>query len=278
MGMTETRTWHATDDTLRRWVDGAAGEAVSMSVEAHLLSCPQCRTTVAGLVPTVDLEPAWSHVLAVVEVPRATLAQRLLLRLGVGSSDATIVASAVTLRAGWLLGMIGVLAFAVVSSIMAAVDGLGMFLVVAPLVPVAGVAAAYGPSVDPMYHAVQAAPYPMIRLVLLRTASVLVTSVPVVAVAGLLMPAPGYVAVAWLLPSAGFVVVVLAASNWFDPVHVSTALAIGWVVAVALAVHSDNALDVFAPAALVTYVAALVIAGATFLHRLLGATPSWRLR
>ena len=74
------------------------------------------------------------------------------------------------MRVAWLLGTIGVLLFVVSRRVCADSDGgLGLFLLVAPLIPVAGVAAAYGPSSDPSYEAVLASPYPMVRLVLLRT-------------------------------------------------------------------------------------------------------------
>jgi hypothetical protein len=279
MGMTETaQAWHADDETLRRWVDGRTGQAVSASVEQHLVACERCRGVVAALVPMPALEPAWESALAEIELPRLSWAERLLRQMHVRSSDATIVTSAVTMRASWLLGTIGILAFVVLSGLLASDGGVGLFLLVAPLVPVAGIVAAYGPSVDPMYDAVQATPYPMVRLVMLRTASLLVTSVPLVAVAGLLMPAPAYVAVAWLLPATGFVAVVLTASNWLDPVPVASVLAIGWVVAVAFAVRTGDPLAVFAPLPMLGYLAAVALAGGVFVQRLLAATPSWRLR
>ena len=59
---------------------------------------------------------------------------------------------------------------------------------VAPLIPVAGVAVAYGPASDPSYEAVLASPYAMVRLVSAADLSVLVTSVPLVVGAGLLLP------------------------------------------------------------------------------------------
>ena len=76
---------------------------------------------------------------------------------------------------------------------------------------------AYGPAADPSYEAVLTSPYPMVRLALLRTVSVLTTSVPLVIGAGLLLPTSTLVAVAWLLPAAGFIAVVLTASNWVEP-------------------------------------------------------------
>ena len=154
----------------------------------------------------------------------------------------------------------------------------GLFLLVAPLIPVAGVAVAYGPAADPSYEAVLTSPYPMVRLALLRTVSVLTTSVPLVIGAGLLLPTSTLVAVAWLLPAAGFIAVVLTASTWVEPSYAAVAVGASWFAAVVWAVRDGDPTAVLAPAALAIYLAMLGVAVLTMLHRLLGATPSWRLR
>jgi hypothetical protein len=275
--MSSHTTWHVDDDSLRSWVDGDAGSLVAVSIEQHVLHCAHCRDRVASLVPTTDL-PSFDDVLAAIEVPRPKLSERLLLRLGLSHSDSVVVSSAPTLRAAWLLGTIGVLCFVVTASALAHEGGLGLFLMVAPLIPVAGVAAAYGPSSDPSFEAVVTAPYAMVRLILLRTVSVLVTSIPLVVVAGLFLPASPVVAVAWLLPAAGFIAVVLTASNWVDPAHAAVVVGGSWVVAVALAARSGDPMAVFAPTAMAIYVVILAVALLTLVNRLFRTTPSWRLR
>jgi hypothetical protein len=277
-GASSSASWHIDADSLRRWVDGMAGPLNSVSVEQHILKCAPCRAQVAGLVPALHLEPVWDRVLADVEVPRAAVAQRLLHRLGLNTSDSLVITSAVTLRAAWLSGVIAVLLFSVVAASLAPYGGISLFVLLAPLVPVAGVAAAYGPSVDPSYEAVLAAPYAMVRLVLLRTASVLVTSVPLVVVAGLLLPTSPVVAAVWLLPAAGFIVLTLSASIWVDPAHAAAAVAVGWVIAVGWAARTGDPLAVFAPAFLVAYVALIAVAGLILLNRVHAAVPAWRLR
>lgn len=269
--------WHVDAESLRRWVDGDAGPLVSASVEQHVLRCAHCRAEVADLVPAAAV-PSWDAVLTAVEVPRPSPVERLVSRLGLSPSDSLVLASAPTLRAPWLLGTVGVLLFALLASMLAGTDGPGPFLLVAPLIPVVGVAAAYGPMADPSYEAVLVTPYGMIRLVLLRTVSVLVTSVPLVVAAGLVMPAPALVAVAWLLPAAVCIAVVLTASNWIEPAYAATVVALGWVATVAAAVRTGDALAVFSPIALTGYVTVLAVAVLMLLHRLLNRTPSWRLR
>lgn len=274
---TAPRRWHVDRESLGQWVDGLAGPLVSASVEQHVVGCADCRRVVAGLVPAATLRPAWDNVLSEIEKPHQTLAERLLIRLGVGQTDALVVGSAVTLRVGWLTGMVAILFFSVVAATVTDDGGISLFLIAAPLIPVVGVAMAYGPASDPAYEAALVAPYAMARLVLLRTAAVLATSAPMVVVAGLLLPTSTMVAVAWLLPAAGFVAVVLTASNWIDPSHAAVVVALSWIVAVAFAVRSGDPLLVFAPMALVAYVAIAAVATLTFLQRLLSKSPSWRM-
>jgi hypothetical protein len=277
-GLGAAQPWHIDADALSRWVDGVAGPVMSTSVEQHVLRCAQCQAAVAALVPQAPLQPVWENVLAELEVPRAAPSVRLLRHLGLTSSDASVIVSALGLRASWLLGVIGVLGFTVVSAILGHSGGVGLFLIAAPLIPVAGVAASFGPSVDPSYELVLAAPYVTVRLVLLRTAAVLVTSAPFAIIAGLFLPTTPAIAVAWLLPAAGFVVVVLAASTWVDAEIAAAVVGVGWIAVVGLAIRHGHPLAVFAPIPIVTYLALAAVAGLILLRRLVGAVPSWRLR
>lgn len=277
-GAARSEQWHVDADSLRRWVDGTAGPLIGVSVEQHVLKCARCRAEVAVLVPAQPLQSVWDKVLADVEVPRIGLAQRVLQGLGLSTSDSLVLTSAVTIRLAWLLGVIAVLLFSTVAGLLGPAGGIGLFVLGAPLVPVVGVAAAYGPAVDPSYEAVLASPYSMVRLVLLRTASVLVTSIPPVTVAGLLLPTSPVVAVVWLLPAAGFVALVLTASIWIQPAYAAAAIAIVWVAAVAWTARNGDPLGLFAAAYLLAYLAVIVVAGLILLVRMRATAPSWRLR
>ena len=112
-----------------------------------------------------------------------------------------------------------------------------------------------------------------IRLVLLRTAAVLLTAVPITIAAGLLLPLDGAAAVAWVLPSLAFTLAVLGVGAWVDPWAAAVAVGAGWVGAVAVSARLGDVLAVVAPTALVGYVV-LIVAGALILA--LG-TPAWRL-
>lgn len=269
-------TWHVDLSTLGAWVEGRSGPITSASVEQHLVRCEQCRAAVAGLVTIEDVPGDFGAVLAEVSAGRTGRVERALTRLGLGAGDAVVVGAAPLLRVAWFAGLAGVMIFALLASLPGA-RAEAVFLALAPLLPVAGVGAAYGPSVDPTYELALAAPYRMIRLVLLRTAAVLLAAVPVTIAAGLLLPLDGATAVLWVLPSLAFVVVVLAASAWLDPSIAAAAVGVAWVGAVAVSARLGDVLAVIAPTALVGYVA-LTIAGGVVLGRSVSSGSSWQLR
>ncbi len=276
-GTESPRGWHADEESLRAWADGRAGPALGASVEQHLLRCVDCRAAVGTHVATPTLDHTWDRVLEQIEVPRVGLLERTLLRLGVGPRDSLLVAAAPSARLSWLTGVAAVLLFAAVSAAVAEDGGVALFLMVAPIVPVGAVATAYGRTADPSYEVVLAAPYSTLRLVLLRTAAVLVPSVPLAVLVGLLLPGPSLLSVAWLLPAAALVATVLTVSAWVDPVLAGTAAVAAWVVAVAVATQTGDPLSVIDAAALVSYTAALVVGCVVLLGRLKRTPSGWPL-
>ena len=83
-------------------------------------------------------------------------------------------------------------------------------------------------------------PYPMLRLILLRTIAVLALALPTVLLLGLFIPTEE--PFAWLLPAVGFVTVVLAASTWFSPLRSAVAVSFVWLAVIwLLAARSGTA-------------------------------------
>jgi hypothetical protein len=248
-----TGDWHAADDLLAAYVRGDAGAVRGASLEQHLTRCAACRTRVAGHVETARLDRVWERVRESAQAPRPTLLERLLGRLGVSESDARLVAVAPSLRASWLYGIAATMAFVWLAAVYGGTDGVAAYLLLAPLVPVVGVAVAYGPDVDPSFEVAAAAPYPASRLLLLRTAAVLATSLPLVLGAGLVAPALSWTAVSWLLPALAFTAVTLAAATWVRPTSVAAVLVVGWIAAVGSAAVNQDPTAVLAPALLPAY-------------------------
>jgi hypothetical protein len=225
--------WHLGDDALRRYTGRADSLAEGASAEQHLLACGPCRARVgaaAAAAGVVDFAAVWDRTRDAVEVPRASVVERLLRAAGLPAHEARLVAVASAFRGVWLAGVAAVLAFAAVAAAAGHARGEWVFLAVAPVVPCLAVAAGYDPWLDPALEPELVTPYPALRLVLLRTIGVLAVALPAVLLFGLVVP--GETAFAWLLPAAGFVAVVLAASTWVSPLRAAIAVSSAWAAVI----------------------------------------------
>lgn len=238
-------TWHLDPAWVRDYADGALGGARAASLEAHVVTCAGCRDLMAAAAPTARLAAVWAGVEERVDAPRRTWAERLLLQLGVSEHDARLLAAAPSLQLSWLLALTVVLAFAATAA--SADDrGLRFFLAVAPLVPVLGVAGAYGRGIDPTYETTRATPYPSYRLLLLRVVAVLAVSLVVTGAFALLVTG-GWPAAAWLLPSLAMVGVVLVLTRFVELPVAAAAVAGTYLLALASVVASrGEVVDLFA--------------------------------
>jgi hypothetical protein len=261
--MTGTTGWHLDPEAIRRYAQGAAPPDLAASAEAHLMKCAACRGAIASHVDARRVESIWQEVADRVDAPRRSGPERLLARLGVGEGTARLVAATPTLQGPWLLAVAGVLALAASA---AQVDErfLRMFLVVAPLGPLAGVAVAFASGLDPTREIGLAAPYSGLRLLLLRTAAVLAVTVPIVAAAGLALPGSAWPAVAWLLPTAGLTCAALALTARLTPVVAVGVVASVWVLLTAPATVAGH-LDLTFGAGAQVFWLAVAVAGGTWL-------------
>jgi hypothetical protein len=266
-------TWHADDALMARYARGEASSMHGASLEQHLTGCADCRARIAAHVEVAPLELVWSRIREQAQSPAPSLVERLLTRLGVPEPDALLVAAAPSLRASWLFGLAVTLGFVGLGAANGGTRGLAFFLLVAPLVPVAGVAFAYGPDVDPSYEVGVAVPYSAARLLLLRTAAVLATSLPLVLAAALLMPGLSWTAVTWLLPALAFTALTLAASTWTRPTFAGLGLGIAWACAVGEAAFDQDPYAVLAPSLLLVYAVVGIAAVLVLRLRIRRLTP-----
>jgi hypothetical protein len=220
--------WHLEPALIRQYAVGAIGPELAASAEAHLMVCAACRGALASHVDAGRAAAIWAEVVDRVDAPRPSLLERALVRLGVSEATARLVAATPTLRRPWLAAIAGVLAFAAVAAQMDE-RWLRTFLVVAPLVPLTGVAVAFASGLDPTREIGLATPYPGLRLLLVRTAAVLAVTVPAAFVAGLALPGPSWLASAWLLPAAGLTSAALALTGRLRPVVAVGVVGLGWV-------------------------------------------------
>jgi hypothetical protein len=268
---TGTTAWHADEDLIDRYLGGRLDIGLSASLEAHLLKCDRCRDRLAVRVPpriAMRIERAWPAIREGVEVPPLPWAVRLLRRLGMSRATAVLLAAARSMSTAWTLATVIVLVFAALAAFTDTDAGRAVYLIVAPLVPVAGVVAAFGPTNDPLAELTGATPYPAARLVLVRAGGVAATSFPLAVGVGLLIPGTAWLAFAWLVPALAFIFVVLSASTWIDPMIAGGVVALGWAAVVGSATRVADPLDAVAGAVQPAYLALAALAALVLLFRI----------
>jgi hypothetical protein len=113
------------------------------------------------------------------------------------------------------------------------------FLLVGPLLVLAGVAAAFLPMFDPACQLAAAAPFSGLALLLARSVSALTAALVPVAAAAFLLPGPGWLPVALLLPSLALSALALAAATVLPPRAAAVMAAILWTVPALLLAADD---------------------------------------
>lgn len=225
---TGTRHWHAGPELLSRYVSSELDAVTSASVEQHVSRCETCRMAIGPLLEPQLMERTWAGVRDAVERPPLPFPIRLARRCGLPEPTAVLLAAAASLRSAWLVGAFLSLSFATLAAQLSGGTALAPFLLVAPLAPVLGVAAAYGPRLDPLEVLVATAPFGRTRLILLRTIAVLVSVLPVTALLGLTLPGPRWLAAAWLGPALALVPVLLALAGVVGPRIGAAVVSLGW--------------------------------------------------
>jgi signal transduction histidine kinase len=157
---------------------------------------------------------------------------RVCARMGMPPYVAGIVSATPSLRLPWLAAAAAVALFAAIGA-SADPDRALLFLVIAPVVPLAGVAAAYGPWSDPMFETVRSTPVSGFAVVLARSVAVVVTAVAVLALASLVAPGSVAWSWAWVLPALALSLSSLVLSTFTAPPIASAIVAGAWCVALA---------------------------------------------
>jgi hypothetical protein len=256
-------TWHADGVLLERYAEGRIDDATALSVEAHLAACPVCRVAASSLVDPTSLERIWTEVRRTVDRSTPRLVERALVRVGLPEHTGRVLVVASAVTAPWIVAVALTLAFAALAA-HAGGGGPLPFLIAAPLVPVAGVALAYGGAADPLHEIGLASPTGGFRLVLMRSAGVVLVSIALAGVAALALPQLGWIPAGWLVPSLALSALTLALStaSRATPGAVGTAIGIGWGAWVAVAeTIATQPYAAFGPAAQVGFGSLLAIAG-----------------
>ncbi|MFJ1554008.1 cupin domain-containing protein [Streptomyces mirabilis] len=221
--------WHADAEDLRAYARGELAPPRLWSVDTHLVACAPCREALATVSDPVVLDVGWERLDAELDAPRPRLLESLLVRIGVADHTARLLAATPVLRRSWLAAVTLVLLMAVVATDAGRAASPTLFLALAPLLPLAGVALSYGSVLDPTYEMAVVSPLHGFRLLMIRTVAVLTTGLVLNGLATLALPAYGLRALAWLLPALALTGTGLALTARWGPVLPPCLVGGAWV-------------------------------------------------
>ena len=222
---------HVASAEVSRYAAGHMTADDETLLEDHLLGCTAGRqaVTTSSSVDEHRLAVVWEGVVDQIDRPRVSVAERLLRWCGARPETARLVVAAPSLRAPWLAAVAACLLLSMVAAA-GSVRGTWLFLTLAPLLPVGGVVAAYGPHSDPAWELARSTQYSLARLAFLRAVAVLASTVPIAALVGALLPnADWWICAVWLLPALTFVLASVWLGTYVRPLPAAVTLAVGWL-------------------------------------------------
>ena len=235
-------TWHASEQLMTAYVHDRTDEVAAASVEAHLVACGDCRTLLAEIAAPAQSDPlaaAWADIVDRLDQPPLGLIERLLLRFGVVETDAKVIATTPALRLSWFAAIAVAVIFAVWAAHNGSQDPI-VFLTIAPFVPLAGVALAFGPVADPMHETSVAAPISATRILAMRALAVGVLSAAILIPATLALAIGHPIAAAWIAPALAVVSLALCLAPRFGIERGAAAAGALWAVAVPAALYTSG--------------------------------------
>ncbi len=194
-----------------------------------------------------NIDPAridqnWRAITIELDAPRPGPIEAGLRRVGFPAHLTRLMVATPGLRRAWYLAVaiVVVLALAPFDDT-ATRDDLFNLLLLAPLVPVLGVAFSYGVESDPAHEASLATPMRGIRLLITRAAVIMAVSMGVLGLVSLMAPGRSPWAFAWVLPAFAVTTLALALMTVLTPRRAAGVAAAVWIVGVFLAraVSSD---------------------------------------
>jgi len=264
---------HLSAVVLDRFARGAIRAPAAPAVEVHLQGCTTCRHALDSVA--VSHEPDrvaanWRAVVAELDAPRRNVLERMIVRLGVPPDTVRVMGATPALRRSWFVAIFVVLLFAVAAASPDRRDATLLWLLaLAPLLPVLGVALAYGPGVDPSHEITIAAPMSGFRLVLVRATTVLLTSLVLGGGVSLLMlPRHDLMVAAWLLPALALSLLCLALMTVLESRTAAAIVSGAWLVlVVAVGANASDQLALFRGAGQLVFAGLALVGGAALYLR-----------
>lgn len=203
------------------------------------------------MIDPVSIDPAridanWRAISIELDAPRASRLERSLRLVRVPLPVVRMVAATPALRRAWYLSIVAVVMIGLGVADPGDEGSLFALLVMAPLLPVLGVAMAYGSAADPSHEIQVATPMHGLRLATIRAATVLTASIAIIVLLSLFNEAARPVAAAWLLPAFAVTAASLALMTFYTPRRATSIVAIGWFAVVLVArIAADDPLAAF---------------------------------
>ena len=250
------RGWHAPANALASYAAGELDGADVWSIETHMAECATCRADVSVHADRERLARNRSILLALTAVPDAGRLRRLARRCGVPDHLLVLLSATSSLRRSWLLSVVAVLCVVTGEAVLVhalwpdAGGGVGYsppelapFVLVGPLLVLAGVSAAFVPVLDPAHRLAVAAPFSSLTLLLVRAVSALLVALVPVVCAAVVVPGPGWLPAALLLPSLALCAFALGAATVVGPTQAVVAAGVLWSVSVGWLAVTGSALE-----------------------------------
>ncbi len=223
--------WHVPAAILARFGSDPAAidDVTATSVEAHLTACTGCRRQMASTIDPAALSASWDAIADRVDRPQRAPLEWVLDRIGFRSDVVRLVAATPALQGIALLTACVVAGGAAVLSRTA--DTEGVFLALAPLIPLVMVAASFAPAADPAGEAGISTPVHGIGLVMRRALVVVGLSLIILGAASFALADLGSEAMAWVLPAIALASAALALGTWLRIEIAVGVLGGGWLLA-----------------------------------------------
>jgi hypothetical protein len=257
-------------------------------VEAHVPDCAQCRLVLAAGLDTARLDRGRAVVLTRLALSGPAARPAPGRAAGQHAYLWRLLAATPSLRRSWLAGLVLVLAAAISAARLAhhegglggtgwAPAGMLVFLLLAPMLPLAGVAAAFVPRLDPAADLATAAPMSGIRLYCIRAVAVVAAALVPTVGAAFALPGGGWLPLLVVLPALAVSAAAVALATVVRPLTAAIGAAGGWVAVVVLAgLAAGSPRVAYGAAAQMAWLAVVVAAGVLLAARRQVFDLGWR--
>lgn len=210
------------------------------------------------MIDQARIDANWRAITFELDAPMPSRTERILRRVGFSSATARLVAATPALRRSWAAAL-AVVVLIGLGATNEDPNNISAMLVLAPLIPVLGVALAYGPTADPVHEIGLATPIRGLRLLIIRSATVITVAVAVLAGCVVLSPAPNSLAFVWLLPALALTSATVGAMTVTTPRRAVATVSVGWgLLVLVVQTATTDSLAIFGPG---MQVASIVVAG-----------------